>query len=192
MIRTLALLVASMSIGTLVLCLMETDPARPIVAVDLRAMDAGPAGSELAIVRQTDVPLQFIKWRNIVVQDVGREGADIATRCHFVIGSAERLGEGVIYATQRWRQQRDGDHIHVPGYDFNADSVGVAVLRDCRRHRPTAAQFDALVRLVRALQLACPVPPDHVYLHAELGQQGCPGRQFPAEAFRRRLWPGRR
>jgi hypothetical protein len=189
MIKTLALLVASMSLGTLVLCLMETEPAQPIPAVDLRAVGPDPAKAELPIVQQTDVPVQSVKWRNIIVHDAGREGAGIASGCHFIVGSADRFGDGVIQATARWRRQQEGHHIHVPGYDFNANSIGIAVLCDCRRARPTARQVEALVRLLRALQLACSVSPDHVYLHSELGEQGCPGGHFPAEAIRQSLLP---
>jgi hypothetical protein len=188
MIKTLALLVASMSIGKLVLYLMETEPARPVPAVDLRAVESPPAEAELAIVRQTDVPAQFLKWRNIVIHDAGREGAD-AAGCHFIVGSSDRFGDGVIHATVHWRRQQPGNHINVPGYDFNASSVGITVLCDCRRARPSRGQFRALVRLVRALQLACSVSPDHVYLQSELGEEGCPGGLFPAEALRRSLRP---
>ena len=192
MIRTLALLVASMTLGTLALRMLETPPARPAVVVDLRAVENDSARPELAMLRQTDVPLQFIKWRNVVVHDAGRDGPAAAEGCHFLIGGADGFGDGAIRPTRRWRQQLDGRHILVPGFDFNANSVGVCLLCDTRRQRPTRRQLGALVRLVRALQLTCSISPDHVYLHSELGEPGCPGEGFPAESFRGRLLPAPR
>lgn len=189
MIKTLALLVASMSLGTLILWLMETDPARPSPPVNLRAVEKGPYGAELTVVEQTKVPLQSVKWRNIIVHDAGRGGLQVAQGCHFVVGNSRRVGDGIVQATKLWRRQVDGRHIDVPGYDFNANSVGICVLCDGRRAGPSAKQFNALVALVRALQVSCSIGPDHVYLHSQLGEPGCPGGRFPAEAFRRKLLP---
>jgi len=188
-IITLAMLVASMSIGACVLILMETEPAEPTGPVPLSASDAQEAGPELAIIHRTNAALQFIKWRNIVVHDSRCPQRDIVQGCHFIIGRRGRFGDGAIYPTRRWRDQQDGKHILVPGYNFNANSIGICVLRDDRSSGPTARQFDALVRLIRALQITCSIPRDHVYLHSELGECHCPGGSFRAEALRRRLIP---
>ena len=143
MIKTLALLVASLSVGTFVLRVMETDPARPAGALDLRASEKALPGVDLAALGQTDVPLQRIKWRNIVIHDAAVQASRTVQGCHFVIGDARRFGDGVVQSTQRWRRQSDGDHIRVPGYDFNANSVGICVLCDSRLARPSDRQFDA-------------------------------------------------
>jgi hypothetical protein len=189
MIKTLALLVASMSLGTLILWLMETDPAEPGPPLNLRAVEKGPSRTEPTAMGQTEIPLQPLKWRNIIIHDAGREALRAAQGCHFVVGDSRRVGDGIVQATKLWRRQADGRHIDVPGYDFNANSVGICVLCDGRRAGPSAKQFESLIALVRALQVSCSIGPDHVYLHSQLGEPGCPGGRFPAEAFRRKLLP---
>jgi len=190
-IKTLALLVASMSLGTCLLLWMETGPARPEGSLPLQAIKATQSGPELAIVHQTDggIPIQFIKWRNVIIHDTGQDGPKIAKACHFVVGSAETFGDGHIRCTRAWRRQQDGAHISVPGFNFNSNSIGICVMGDARRYRPTSRQFESLVRLVRTLQITCSIPRDHVYLHSDLGEPGCPGRHFPAKGLRERLIP---
>ena len=179
-----------MSVGSLVLILLETDPALPAPGTPLQAVEGRRIGPEPPAIRQgLAVPLQFIKWRNIVVHDTGRHGAQVANGCHFIIGNARKLGDGAVSATPLWRRQQDGRHIHVPGLRFNVNSIGICLLRDCRRGPPTERQFQALGRLVRALQATCFIPAEQVYLHSELGGQDCPGRFFQAKAFHDVLLP---
>jgi len=138
----------------------------------------------MILVRDTDVPLQYIKWRNIIVHDAGRDGPGIVEGSHFLVAADP---DGLVRATALWRQQRSGNHILVPGYSFNDNSIGVCLARDCRASAPTREEFAALVNLVRALQMTFQIPDDHVYLHSDLGTRDCPGRYFPVEPFRVRL-----
>ena len=186
-IKTLVALVAAMTIVSGVLILMETDPARPTVPLPLQAVTGNAEAGEWAVIRATDVPLQYIMWRNIVVHDVARDGQKPVRGCHFLIGAADAGADGVVEPTSLWRNQREGDHIHVPGYSFNDNSIGICLLHDAGRSSPTEVQFAALVKLVRALQVTFQIPCDHVYLHSDLGEADCPGRFFPAETFRANL-----
>jgi len=188
-IKTLGALVVALSVGALVLLWLERLPAQP--EVPLQAVNGlTPAGH--AVIHETDVPLQAIKWRNVILHDIGKHGPAIAEQCHFLIGSADQYGDGAIVPTRRWRLQKAGDHIHVPGHSFEECSVGVCVLVDSRRVAPTRRQLAAVIHVVRGLQLACHIPPDRVYLHSELGEQGCPGGRFQGRAFRDRLIPATR
>ncbi len=188
-IKTLGALLAAMTVGTWALMWMETAPAHVTVPVPLQATNSASPNPYLSTVRQTDAPLQYIKWRNVVVHDASRDGGDVLRGCHFVIGSSGQLGDGEVRATDLWLRQEDGRHINVQGYAYNATSIGVCLLADGRTSAPTAKQFAALVGLVQALQAVCQVPADHVYLHRELGQSPCPGPFFNANAFRQRLLP---
>jgi hypothetical protein len=191
-IKTLGALVAAMSVGTLVLLWMETIPAQPRVPLPLQAVRNARAEPGLGIIHQTDVPLQYIRWRNVVVHDAGADGPAVAGRCHFLIGSAEEHGDGTVISTRLWRRQRPGRHIYVPGYAFENESIGVCLLNDYGQAGPSRRQLAALVQLLRGLQVTCQIPPDRVYLHSELGKPGCPGEHFPAEALRGRLIPATR
>jgi hypothetical protein len=191
-IKTLAALIAAMTLGTWALIWMETAPARPNVPLPLQAANSTAANPYLLLVRQTEVPLQYIKWQNIVIHDAGRDGSQVARGCHFIVGSEDRLGDGVVRPTGLWLRQDDGKHITVPGFSYNLNSIGICVLFDGSSGAPTPKQSAALVGLVQALQATCQVPADHVYLHGELSQVDCPGPFFPTETFRQRLLPSTR
>lgn len=190
-IKTLAALVAALTIGTWALIWMETAPARPMIGTPLVAEGATPSPVQrVPAIYQTDVPLQF-KWRNVVIHDISRDRADIVRNCHFVIGNAEHYGDGEIMVTPRWKRQDEGRHIVVPGFNYNADSIGICLLADGGKAPPTPKQMQALTNLVRNLQMAFQLRADYVYLHSDLGdpRPTCPGQFFPASEFRARLLP---
>lgn len=193
-IKTLVALVASLAIGAFILILMETAPARPTVPLPLQAVRHDDSQDEFSVVRQTDsgIEIQYLKWRNIVIHDTGRDGAEIASRCHLLIGRGNSLGDGAVQASLLWRRQLEGNHIRVPGFSYESNSIGICLLGDSRTSAPTPKQLATLVRLVRALQVTCQIPRDHVYLHSELSGTGCPGGLFPAAAFRKSLIPSAR
>ena len=186
-IKTLAALVAALTVGAGVLIWMETDPARPTVSLSLEAVKPESVSGVVSVIRDTDVPLQYIRWGNVVVHDSGRDGPDIARGCHFLIGSSANYGDGAVVPTRRWRWQHEGEHISVPGYSYNQNTIGICLLTDSRRAALTPEQFASLVELVRSLQVTFQIPRDHVYLHSDLGEAGCPGGAFPSKRFRRGL-----
>ena len=186
-IKTLAALLLALSAGAGLLNWMETDPARPTVPLPLEAVASEGINALGNIVHDTGVPLLYIKWANVVIHDAGRDGPDIAHGCHFLIGSRDGYGDGAVVPTRRWQLQRDGEHVNVPGYSYNQNSIGICLLADSRQAAPTPKQFASLLELVRSLQVTLQIPRDQVYLHADLAEAGCPGRDFPAERFRHGL-----
>ncbi len=190
-IKTLGALVIAMSLGTLILLWMEPNlPAQP--KIPLAAVGDNVAPANYDFIHKIDVPMQHIKWRNVIVHDAGADGPGIPHRCHFLIGTAGQYGDGVIVTTKLWQQQNTGNHIHVPGFAFEDQSVGVCLLSDSRQTAPTRRQLAALIHVVRGLQVTCQIPPDRVYLHSELSDDGCPGQHFQARTFRKRLIPATR
>ncbi len=187
-IKTLAALLAALTLGTFALMLMETAPARPMVPLPpLRAMVADGTEAALRLIDPGESKLAYLKWRNIVIHDAGHDGAGVVQGCHFVIS-----GGGAIEPTKLWRSQADGRHVQVPGFDYNANSIGICIMSDTGRGAPTESQREALYRLVKALQASLQVRPDHVYLHNQLGQQSCPGKFFDDEDLRSHLLAGSR
>jgi hypothetical protein len=180
-IKTLAALVACMTIGTGVLLLMETAPAQTPEPVALQArIVPDPSGNPASLGGN----IAAGKWRNIVIHDSGQDGQ--RARCHFLVG-----GDGVVRATELWTRQADGRHVDVPGQNFNADSVGVCLLADCRVAAPTPEQTRALGDLVRQLQATLRIPAERVYTHGQLSAPGCPGKLFNLRQFRRELLDAR-
>jgi N-acetyl-anhydromuramyl-L-alanine amidase AmpD len=184
-IKTLATLLAAMTFGTALLILMETAPARPLVPVPLQALKNRENQAELELVRNTEVELAYQKWRNIIVHDLSREPG-VAKGCHFVIGGPDGK-DAVVRATSLWTNQQDGNHITMPGFSYNQTSIGICLAVNTNKAMPTAAQRKALVNLVRTLQAQFEVPADHVYLHSDLGENGCPGGFFSSDEFRSQL-----
>jgi hypothetical protein len=184
-IKTLATLLAAMIFGTALLIWMETAPARPLVPVPLQALKNSESVAELELVRGTQAPLAYHKWRNIIVHDLSRE-MGVAKGCHFVIGGPDGK-DAVARATGLWLNQQDGNHITMPGFSYNQTSIGICLAVNTNKAMPTGAQRKALVNLVRTLQAQFEVPADHVYLHSDLGENGCPGGFFSSEEFRSQL-----
>lgn len=184
-IKTLITLVFAMASGSALLIWMETAPARPLVPVPLQALRNREGQAELQLVRSTEVPLAYQKWKNIIVHDLSREPG-VAKGCHFVIGGPDG-NDAVARATSLWISQQDGNHITMPGFSYNQTSIGICLAVNTNKAMPTAAQRKALVNLVRTLQAQFEVPPDHVYLHSDLGENGCPGGFFSSDEFRGQL-----
>ncbi len=185
-IKTLTALLVSMTLGAFALMVLETAPVQP-EAQHLAAVGP-PAGGAGQIIRQTLVPIQPIKWRNIVVHSSAAEAPDIASRCHFVV-----TPEGQITPTSLWQRQLSGHHVYVPGRDFNADSIGICLIGDFSRNKPPRKQLAALIDLTRAFQPTFRIPADRVYLHSDLDAYSrSPGAAFPSKSFDRALYRPKR
>ena len=97
---------------------------------------------------------------------------------HFLIRREPMGGTGLIEAGRRWRHQEDGYHINSAYHQAN--SIGVCLVGDFRKMRPTDEQLRALISLVNSLQTICGIPEDKVYLHSDLTPGcDCPGILFP-------------
>ena len=189
-IKVLTALLITMTLGALVLMALETSPIRgersPAVLVGLATSDE--IGSD-RVIFATDVPVQPVKWRNVVLHATGGERMGVAERCHFVIASVE----GRISSTPLWKRQMQGHHVPVPGRDWNADSIGVCLAGDFSRTPPTEAQMHSLLSLVRRLQEHFRIAPDRVYLYRDIvSRSASPGQAFPEEQFTDALVPAAR
>ncbi len=207
-ITTLTALVVAMAVGAFVLITMETPPASTPALLRADAADGSGTGSDpnrprmdhAALIRWTDVPIQPIKWRNIILYDAADNRTPAADECHFLIGTPETSGNtgdlpgnrlvprGLVRSTNLWKQQLDGNHVRDsrPPYS-NENSIGIRLSCDTSRSAPTTGQMDTLTDLVRALQVIFQIPSDRIYLHSGPDTPGRPGRFFPLETFRSRL-----
>lgn len=189
--KTLLALLGAMLLGSAILLIMDRAPIR---STGMQVTAAAGLESEHArAVNELDVRLRPAKWRHLVVHSRRAATAEAAARCHFLIHTDE-AGHARVQTTDLWRKQTEGEHIFVPGHDYQADSIGVCVIGEFSRRLPTRDQFNALIVLVRALQARCDIDHDRVYLARDLSGPGAgPGEAFPAEAFNARLLrlPGR-
>ena len=117
--------------------------------------------------------------------------AETPSSSHFIIGSGRSGGltDGQIIATPRWTDQLDGAHTRVPGHlEFNTEAIGICLLGDFDRQKPTAFQMTSLERLILALQDRYNIPLERVLAHSDVDSKvRCPGLLFPMEPLLREL-----
>lgn len=126
---------------------------------------------------------------------------------HFVIGNGAGAGDGEVETGFRWQRQISGTHISVRAWYYNLFGIGICLVGNFQEGRPTPAQLDSLVTLVRRLMRRYNIPLKNVLGHGMVVRgtmdwddrkiiwtptgrrepRSCPGRLFPWAEFRRRL-----
>jgi len=107
---------------------------------------------------------------------------------HFVIGNGAGSPDGLVEVGSRWTKQKHGAHCKTAGNYYNEHGIGICLVGDFSRSRPTPRQMASLDRLVRFLCSVTRIPPSAVTTHGEVTRRTeCPGRNFPVLAFRRSL-----
>lgn len=106
---------------------------------------------------------------------------------HFVVGNGNGAQDGKIEVGNRWKKQLAGGHCS--NQKMNQVGIGICLVGNFQAQRPTSRQLQSLADLVRHLQREYSIPKSRVILHKEVKQKStlCPGKHFPAEAFRRML-----
>lgn len=146
------------------------------------------------------------RWRTIIVHHSGQSTGNMAMidKYHrevngwdgigydFVIGNGRDSGDGQVEVTFRWRKQIAGAHCGgTPNNRANEFGVGICLIGDFTKTRPTYRQTQSLKKLVRFLQKRYKIPASRIYGHSSTpgytrGSM-CPGRFFPMGAFKRSL-----
>ncbi len=143
--------------------------------------------------------VQRQRWRYIVVHNSGtRQGNAKAFDYYhrnvrkmpnglayqFVIGNGSSSGDGEIEIGNRWRRQIGGGHVHSD--HLNNIALGICLVGDFNRDRPTQKQIDALDELIRYLRNRVGKTEGKVAIvkpHREINPPrwptDCPGDRFP-------------
>jgi LysM repeat protein len=100
---------------------------------------------------------------------------------HFLIGNGTDSGDGEIEIGPRWRKQLRGGH--VASLAYNENSLGVCLIGNFEKTRPTPRQLAALIELLDHLKNDLLGGKPKLYLHREVKGEHtlCPGRNFPAK-----------
>ncbi len=100
----------------------------------------------------------------------------------FVIGNGTDSGNGQIEVTFRWLQQIPGAHCGgTPGNWANVDGIGICLVGNFDKKRPTERQMQSLAKLVSFLQKRYGIPDSRIYGHRTApGARvtDCPGKNF--------------
>jgi N-acetyl-anhydromuramyl-L-alanine amidase AmpD len=107
---------------------------------------------------------------------------------HFVIGNGTGSGDGEVEVGGRWPVQKHGAHTKVANHpEYNDLGIGICLVGNFDVTRPSEAQRQSLVRLVRFLRDRYDIPRGRMYGHGQLKATDCPGRYFDYSDFFRRL-----
>jgi len=96
---------------------------------------------------------------------------------HFVIGNGNGMKDGAIEPTFRWRTQLHG--AHAGNRKHNEHGIGIALVGNFEKRRPTKAQLAAVKRLVAVLKRSYHITSEDVIGHNDIRATACPGRYFP-------------
>lgn len=175
-------------------------PLKPIVAMAPRAPLPTPVAAPVA--RPSSTPgdpawaptVAERRWKYIVVHHsddhagscekydrVHRDkGWENGCGYHFVIGNGTQTRDGQVETGPRWERQIQGAHAKTPDNRYNEEGVGIVLVGDFERGgRPTASQYESLVRLTRWLMARYGIPADRVLRHSDCKSTACPGKNFP-------------
>jgi len=107
---------------------------------------------------------------------------------HFVIGNGSDTPDGFIEVGSRWHKQKHGAHCKTPDNYFNDHGIGICLVGDFTKSRPTRRQMESLTRLTRFLTGTCNIPESRVTTHGAVTHKtACPGTNFPLGALQRAL-----
>lgn len=106
---------------------------------------------------------------------------------HFVIGNGSRSGDGEIEIGSRWDRQLHGGH--VKSRTVNQQGIGICLVGNFEKTRPTSRQIASLSSLTGYLRDLVPNR-TRFAVHKEIDGRNhtvCPGRNFPVASLHRQF-----
>jgi len=175
-------------------------PPRPATpAKKAAATKPLPSALPRSVQRAIDkAPVRPGRWKYIVIHHSGVDTGTVRSMdkyhrevrhmenglaYHFVIGNGSGIGDGVITACQRWTRQLHGGHL--TSLAQNEIAIGICLVGNFDKHRPSAKAMASLRSLVEALMVRCRLKPAAVKTHQQLNvvHTRCPGKYFPTRSF---------
>jgi hypothetical protein len=175
--------------------IIPASPSTPVTSPKTQLIPALPSSVQSAI-DKADV--RAGRWKYIVIHHSGvgegtAKGMDRYHRearhmenglaYHFVIGNGHGMDDGEIAVGNRWTKQLDGGHL--ASVSQNKISLGICLVGNFEKDKPSARQLDSLRALVLVLMDRCQLSPDTVTTHRRIEPNHtlCPGRYFPTKSF---------
>lgn len=152
-----------------------------------------------------NITLKKSKWKRIMIHHTGttqgtykgidahhrRVGMENGLAYHFLIGNGNGMKNGEIAISRRWSGQLDGGHTQI-AY-LNATSIGICLVGNFEKSRPTTAQLKQLSSLCRFLMAQCGIPKSAITTHkiAYSTRKGystaCPGKYFSLSDLKKKI-----
>jgi len=108
---------------------------------------------------------------------------------HYAIGNGTYSSDGEVETGRA--EAEDGAHCSADG--MNRKSVGICLVGDFDKQKPTPAQMEALEKLCRDIMTRHKIPASKVLGHGEVkgAATNCPGKNFNMAEFRKKLEGGK-
>lgn len=100
---------------------------------------------------------------------------------HFVITNGNGGPDGQVQVGSRWRKQKHGAHTGgTPDNEYNKYGIGICLVGNFMRRRPSPAQLRAVTELTEFLAERYGIPPGRILGHKDAPNQNteCCGRVF--------------
>ena len=194
-------LVAAMTVAGALLYAVSRKPTLSGNGLSIPAMMSTSEVSSMDFLTQTKAPIKQGRWKAIVIHESGEPVGSQASLeekarannlrgigYHFVVGNGNGMGDGEVYVSNRWLEQRVGAHCGGSrGDEMNREAIGICMVGQGDYRKFTNAQLKQLVRLVDSIQREFDIPAEQVYLYRDIANASSPGKLFPAVEFRRAL-----
>jgi len=106
---------------------------------------------------------------------------------HFVIGNGSHTPDGHVEVGSRWHKQKHGAHCKTPDNFYNEHGIGICLVGDFTRSRPTPRQMESLEKLTKFLARHCHISSGKMTTHKAVTRKtACPGN-FPIRQLRQTL-----
>ena len=169
---------------------------------------SGPVAARLpdltaSVQRAIDrAPVRKGRWDYIVVHHSGtamgtvkgmdefhrkRQHMENGLAYHFVIGNGRGMKDGEVAVGNRWTKQLQGGHLK--SEKLNQVSIGICLVGDFTKTKPTRKQLDSLEALLESLMRRCNLQANDIKTHSQMHPKHteCPGKRFDLNAVKRRL-----
>lgn len=147
-------------------------------------------------------PVSPGRWKYIVIHHSGAEEGSLKSldryhreerhmenglAYHFLIGNGNGMGDGEIAIGNRWKEQLDGGHLRSESQ--NKTALGICLIGNFDKAKPSAKQLRSLENLVRALMKRCNLTASAMKTHQQINvvHTRCPGSKFPTRSFLAKL-----
>jgi N-acetyl-anhydromuramyl-L-alanine amidase AmpD len=104
-----------------------------------------------------------------------------------VIGNGRGMKDGEVIVGNRWSRQLHGGHLK--SEKLNEVSIGICLVGDFNKTKPTRKQIDSLEALLESLMRRCNLRAASIQTHKQIHPKHteCPGKRFDLAAVKRRL-----
>jgi len=169
-------------------------PKHSHVSSTSRASITGKLRSDLDKIRVRPRRWQYIVIHHSAVDRGSVKGMDRFHRkergmvngiaYHFVIGNGKGMPDGKIEMTHRWSGQLNGGH--VASAKLNRTAVGICLVGNFEKSRPTRRQIESLQKLCTYLTRKCSLSETRIQSHRKINPRPtkCPGKLFPMDRFK--------